>query len=184
MEKLFEDLNQRMSKTIDALSRNYAAIRAGRANPNVLNKIFVDYYGTATPVTQMAAVSVVEARTLVIQPWDVSCLKNIEKAIQVSDLGINPQNDGKVIRLVFPQLTEDRRKELAKDIKKMSEDSKVSIRSTRRDAIDQLKKMEKSSDITEDDLKDAEKKVQEITDDHIKEIEKLEKAKEQEIMEI
>lgn len=184
MDKLFKESDERMNKTIESLEREYAAIRAGRANPNALNKIMVDYYGTPTPINQMAAVSVAEARTLVIQPWDISTVHSIEKAIQTSDLGINPQTEGKVIRLNFPKLTEDRRRELAKDIKKMAEDSKVAIRAIRRDIIDKLKKMQKSSDITEDDLKDGEDKIQKKTDKYIKQIDDIAKNKENDIMEI
>lgn len=184
MDKLFKEAEDRMGKTLSSLKREYSEIRAGRANPNSLDKIMVDYYGTPTPINQMAAVAVVEARTLTIQPWDASTVHSIEKAIQTSDLGINPQTEGKIIRLNFPQLTEDRRKDIAKDIKKMAEEAKVSIRSTRRDVIDKLKKMEKASDITEDDLKDGEDKIQKKTDKFIKNIENIEKSKEQEILEI
>ena len=143
-----------MTKSLAALDKEFAAIRAGRANPAVLDKVQVDYYGAPTPVNQMAAISVSEARILVIQPWDKSCLKLIEKAIQASDIGINPTNDGNVLRLTFPQLTEERRKELCKSIKKLGEDAKVAIRSIRRDTMDKLKAMKKNSEITEDDLKD------------------------------
>ena len=150
----------------------------------MLDKIRVDYYGTPTPINQMAAVSVSEARILSIQPWDVSTLHPIEKAIQASDIGINPQNDGRVIRLIFPQLTEERRRELCKDVKKMAEEARVAIRSIRRDGIDKVKKMEKASEITEDDLKDAEKKLQDFTDKYIKEIDKAADEKEKDIMAI
>jgi len=184
MEQVFTTTKDKMGKTINALKNEYAAIRAGRANPSVLDKIRVDYYGTPTPINQLAAISVSEARILCIQPWDRSTLHPIEKAIQASDLGINPQNDGNIIRLMFPTLTEDRRKEIVKDIRKMSEESKVAIRSIRRDAIEKIKKMEKSKEITEDDLKDGEKKLQDITDDFIKDIDKIAAAKEKEIMEI
>lgn len=184
MEKVFEMAEEKMGKTVSVLKAEFAAIRAGRANAAVLDKIRVDYYGTPTPINQMAAVSVAEARILNIQPWDVSTLHPIEKAIQASDIGINPQNDGRVIRLVFPQLTEERRKELCKDIKKMAEDSRVAVRSIRRDCIDKVKKMEKASEITEDDLKDAEKKLQDITDKYIKEVDKVSEEKEKEIMSI
>ena len=163
MEKVFTAAEEKMGKTVSVLNAEYAAIRAGRANASVLDKIKVDYYGTPTPINQMAAVSVAEARILTIQPWDTSTLHPIEKAIMASDIGINPQNDGRIIRLVFPQLTEERRKDLCKDVKKMAEDSRVAIRSIRRDCIDKVKKMEKSSEITEDDLKYAEKKLQDIT---------------------
>ena len=144
MQEVFDHAKEKMEKTVSVLKRDYGAIRAGRANPAVLDKITVDYYGTATPVNQLASVSVAEARILTIQPWDKSVLHAIEKAIQVSDIGINPQNDGTVIRLVFPQLTEDHRKNIVKDVSKMAEESKVAIRSIRRDAMDKLKKMEKS----------------------------------------
>ena len=173
-----------MGKTVSVLSAEFASIRAGRANSAVLDKIKVDYYGTPTPINQMAAVSVAEARILTIQPWDVSTLHPIEKAIQASDIGINPQNDGRIIRLVFPQLTEERRKELCKDVKKLAEDSRIAVRSIRRDGIDKVKKMEKASEITEDDLKIAEKKLQDLTDKYIKEIDKLADEKEKEIMAI
>lgn len=173
-----------MGKTVSVLSAEFASIRAGRANSAVLDKIKVDYYGTPTPINQMAAVSVAEARIPTIQPWDVSTLHPIEKAIQASDIGINPQNDGRIIRLVFPQLTEERRKELCKDVKKLAEDSRIAVRSIRRDGIDKVKKMEKASEITEDDLKIAEKKLQDLTDKYIKNIDKLADEKEKEIMAI
>ncbi len=184
MEKVFAMVEEKMGKTVSVLSAEFASIRAGRANSAVLDKIKVDYYGTPTPINQMAAVSVAEARILTIQPWDVSTLHPIEKAIQASDIGINPQNDGRIIRLVFPQLTEERRKELCKDVKKLAEDSRIAVRSIRRDGIDKVKKMEKASEITEDDLKIAEKKLQDLTDKYIKEIDKLADEKEKEIMAI
>ncbi len=184
MDTIFESAREKMGKTISALKNEYASIRAGRATAAVLEKIRVDYYGVPTPINQMAAVSVAEARILNIQPWDISTLHSIEKAIQASDLGINPQNDGRVIRLVFPQLTEDRRREIVKDIHKTAEESKVAIRSIRRDGIEKLKKMEKASEITEDDLKDGEKELQEITDKFTKEIDTVAAAKETEVMEI
>lgn len=184
MEKVFAMVEEKMGKTVSVLSAEFASIRAGRANSAVLDKIKVDYYGTPTPINQMAAVSVAEARILTIQPWDVSTLHTIEKAIQASDIGINPQNDGRIIRLVFPQLTEERRKELCKDVKKLAEDSRIAVRSIRRDGIDKVKKMEKASEITEDDLKIAEKKLQDLTDKYIKEIDKLADEKEKEIMAI
>ena len=171
-----------MNKSLNALANEFAAIRAGRANPAVLDKVQVDYWGTPTPINQMAAISVSEGRILVISPWEKNQLKPIEKAIQASDIGINPTNDGNVIRLAFPQLTEDRRKELCKDIKKLGEESKVAIRSIRRDAIDKIKKMQKNSEITEDDLKDAEKKVRDITDKFCAEADKAVADKEKEIM--
>ncbi|MDD6528185.1 MAG: ribosome recycling factor [Oscillospiraceae bacterium] len=184
MKTVYEFAKTKMGKTVSVLKSDYAAIRAGRANPQVLDKLTVDYYGTPTPINQLASVAATEARVLTVQPWDKSVLKAIEKAIQTSDIGINPQNDGSVIRLTFPPLTEDRRKELAKDVQKMGESSKVAIRSIRRDAIEKLKAMKKNSEITEDDLKDGEKEVQKITDGFIDEIEKVAAAKEKEIMEI
>jgi ribosome recycling factor len=184
MQEVFKLAEEKMGKTVGALSAEFSSMRAGRANTSVLDKIRVDYYGTPTPINQMAAVSVAEARILTIQPWDTSTLHAIEKAIQASEIGINPQNDGRIIRLVFPQITEERRKELCKDVKKMAEDSRVSIRSTRRDCIDKLKKMEKASEITEDDLAHGEKKIQDLTDKYIKEIDKAADEKEKDIMEI
>lgn len=182
MKTVYEFAKTKMGKTVSALQSEYGAIRAGRANPQVLDKVTVDYYGTPTPVGQLASVSVSEARVLTIQPWDKSVLKGIEKAIQTSDIGINPQNDGSVIRLTFPPLTEDRRKELAKDIQKIAENSKVAVRSIRRDAIEKLKAMKKNSEITEDDLKDGEKEIQKITDGYVKQVEDLAEAKEKEIL--
>lgn len=182
-----EQLNitkEKMTKSLNALENEFAGIRAGRANPGVLEKVMVDYYGTPTPVNQMAAISVSEARILVIQPWDASTLKSIEKAIMASDVGINPTNDGKVIRLVFPQLTEDRRKELCKTVKKYGEESKVAIRSIRRDSMERFKTMKKNSEITEDDLKDCEKKVQDLTDKFCANVDKAVTEKEKEIMSI
>lgn len=184
MKTVIKNSDDKMTKSVQHLESEYAAIRAGRANPSVLDKLTVDYYGTPTAINQLAAVSVTEARTLTIQPWDVSVLRGIEKAIQTSDIGINPQNDGKVIRMVFPPLTEDRRKEIVKDIAKMGEEAKVAIRSIRRDAMDKLKAMKKSGDITEDDQKQGEKKIQDITDNHIKNIDKLTETKQKQIMEI
>lgn len=182
MKTVYEFVKTKMGKTVSALQSEYGAIRAGRANPQVLDRVTVDYYGTPTPVGQLASISVSEARVLTIQPWDKSVLKGIEKAIQTSDIGINPQNDGSVIRLTFPPLTEDRRKELAKDIQKIAENSKVAVRSIRRDAIEKLKAMKKNSEITEDDLKDGEKEIQKITDGFVKEVEDLAAAKEKEIL--
>ena len=176
--KVYED---KMEKTLEYLMNEYASIRAGRANPHVLDKIKVDYYGTPTPIQQVGNISVPEARIILIQPWEKSLLKAIEKAIQTSDLGINPNNDGSSIRLVFPERTEDRRKELAKDVKKKGEGAKVAIRNIRRDANDTFKKMEKSDEISEDELKDATEKMQKITD---KAIEKVEKAIENKTKEI
>ncbi len=184
MQTVYKMAEEKMGKTVSVLNAEYSSMRAGRANASVLDKIRVDYYGTPTPINQMAAVAVAEARILTIQPWDTSTLHTIEKAIQASEIGINPQNDGRIIRLVFPQITEERRKELCKDVKKMAEESKVSVRSTRRDCLDKLKKMEKASEITEDDLKNGEKKIQDITDKYIKEIDKASEAKEKDIMEI
>ena len=182
MKTVYEFAKTKMGKTVSALQSEYGAIRAGRANPQVLDRVTVDYYGTPTPVGQLASISVSEARVLTIQPWDKSVLKGIEKAIQTSDIGINPQNDGSVIRLTFPPLTEDRRKELAKDIQKIAENSKVAVRSIRRDAIEKRKAMKKNSEITEDDLKDGEKEIQKITDGFVKEVEDLAAAKEKEIL--
>ena len=184
MKTVFETAKTKMGKTVNALVSEYGAIRAGRANPQILDKLAVDYYGTPTPINQLGSISVAEARVLVIQPWDKSVLKAIEKAIQTSDIGINPQNDGSVIRLTFPPLTEDRRKDLAKEIQKIGENSKVAVRSIRRDCVDKLKAMKKASEITEDDLKDGEKEIQKITDNYIKEIDDLAAAKAKEIMEI
>lgn len=184
MQEIFNNAENKMDKRIKALETEFASIRAGRANPSLLDKIVVNYYDTPTPINQLAAVSVTEARTLTIQPWDVSVIKGIEKAIQTSDLGINPQTDGKIVRIVFPPITEDRRKELVKDINKMAEEAKVSMRSIRRDAIDKLKAMKKKSEITEDDLKDAEKNMQKITDNFVKLVENVAKNKEKEILEI
>ena len=174
MKEELKVYEEKMEKTIDALQNDFASIRAGRANPHVLDKIKVDYYGTPTPIQQVGNISVPEARMILIQPWEKSLIKAIEKAIQTSDLGINPNNDGSVIRLVFPELTEDRRKELAKDVKKKGEASKVAIRNIRRDANDSFKKMEKNDEISEDDLKD-------VTD---KAIEKIDKAVENKTKEI
>ncbi len=184
MKEVLKKNDERMQRRIDHLVDEYKTIRAGRANPAVLDKVTVDYYGTATPINQLAAVSVTEARTLTIQPWDVSVLKQIEKAIQMSEVGINPQNDGKIIRLIFPPLTEDKRKEIAKDIAHIAEDSKVQIRNVRRDTIEKLKKMKKDGELTEDDLKEGEKKVQKSTDNFIKEVDSIADKKKKEIMEI
>ena len=184
MDEYLAPAQARMEKTIAALGAEYASIRAGRANPAVLDKIRVDYYGTPTPINQMAAVAIAEARILAIQPWDASTVRAIEKAIQASDIGINPQSDGRVIRLIFPQLTEENRKQLAKSIRNMAEDAKVSVRGTRRDTMDRLKKLQKAAELTEDDLKVEEKALQELTDRFIKEVDKLAAAKEKEIMEI
>ncbi len=182
MKDTINNSKEKMTKSLAALDKELATIRAGRANPAILDKVQVDYYGSPTPVNQMASIAVSEARILVIQPWDKSCLKLIEKAIQASDIGINPTNDGSVLRLAFPQLTEERRKELCKSVKKMGEDSKVAIRSIRRDTMDKLKAMKKNSEITEDDLKDCEKKVQDLTDKFCAEADQTVAAKEKEIM--
>lgn len=179
-----QEYKEKMIRTTEVLTTQFSAVRAGRANSAVLDQIEVEYYGTPTPIKQIASVSSPDARTLLIQPWDASALKNIEKAIQASDLGINPQNDGRSIRLVFPQLTEERRKELAKQVRKYGEDAKVAVRNVRRDALDKFKKLQKKSEITEDDLKDLEKDLQKLTDDYIKEVEKLTDAKEKELFEI
>jgi ribosome recycling factor len=184
MKQVLATAEEKMKKTISVLTGEYAAIRAGRANPAVLDKIMVDYYGTPTAINQLAAVSVSEARVLVIQPWDVSVCHAIEKAIQTSDLGINPQSDGKIIRITFPQLTEERRRDLVKEISKMSEEAKIAVRSIRRDAIDKLKVMKKDREITEDDLKHAEKLTQDLTDKYCKEVDAVNAKKEKEIMEI
>ena len=184
MKDVFTKAESKMNKSIDHLMEEYAAIRAGRANPAVLDHIMVNYYDTPTPINQLAAVSVTEARVLTIQPWDMSVLRGIEKAIQTSDLGVNPQNDGKVIRLVFPPLSEERRKELTKDVSKLGEETKVAIRSIRRDAIEKLKEMKKAGDLTEDDLKQAEKKTQDLTDKYVKKAEECAQRKEKEIMAI
>lgn len=184
MESVFANTKKRMEKSIRALSSEYASIRAGRASAAVLDKIFVDYYGVSTPINQLAAISVAEARILNIQPWDATVLQNIEKAIQASDLGINPQNDGRIIRLIFPPLTEERRRQLVKDIYKLAEDSKISIRQIRRDSIETIKKMEKASEITEDDQRFGESEIQKIIDDFTKQIDGLASEKEAEVMEI
>lgn len=182
MKEVLNNAKERMEKTMKILASDFAAIRAGRANPAVLDRISVDYYGTPTPIQQMAAVSVSDARILVIQPWDKSSLKAIEKAIQASDLGINPANDGSVIRLAFPQLTEERRKELSKDIKKLGEESKVAIRAIRRDANEKVKTMKKNGDLTEDDVKLFDKDIQKLTDKYIENVDNAVAAKEKEIM--
>ena len=177
--KVYEE---KMNKSIESVAADFAAVRAGRANAAVLDRISVDYYGSPTPIQQIAAISSPDARTLLITPWDGSALKSIEKAIQNSDLGINPQNDGRAIRLNFPQLTEERRKELVKQIHKYSEGGKVAVRNIRRDAIDHFKKLEKKSEITEDELKQAEKDLQKLTDDSCKKLDELLAKKEKELM--
>lgn len=180
----YSEIKEKMSKTISVYSENLAEIRAGRANPAILNKIKVDYYGVPTPISQVAGISVPEARLIVIQPWDANILKEIEKEILKSDIGINPNNDGKVIRLAFPELNEERRKEIVKDIKKIAEDAKVAIRAIRRDAIDDFRKQQKDSEITEDELKVAEDEVQKITDKNIEEIDSILANKEKEVMSV
>ena len=184
MKEQIKSHEAKMQKTLDVLSKELAAVRAGRANPAVLDKITVEYYGAPTPLNQVAAISTPDPRTLAIQPWDGSLLKVIEKAIQTSDLGINPQNDGRVIRLVFPQLTEERRKELTKQVKKYGEDAKVAVRNVRRDAVDFVKKAQKKGELTEDDQKKAEKDIQELTDKYIKKIDEMCAKKDKELMEI
>ncbi|HZK45532.1 MAG: ribosome recycling factor [Eubacteriales bacterium] len=179
-----ETAKEKMAKTIAVLHRDLSSLRAGRANAQVLDRIMVDYYGTPTPVNQVGNISSPEARMLVITPYDPSVLNPLEKAIQKSDLGINPSNDGKCIRLIFPELTEERRKELAKTIQKKGEESKVAIRSIRRDAIEQIKKAQKDSEITEDDRKKLEDQAQKLTDSHIKDIDKIVSDKQKEIMEV
>lgn len=183
MAELME-FEEKMMKTTEVLSTHFASVRAGRANAAVLDQISVDYYGVSTPVRQIASVTSPDPRSLVIQPWDKSTLKLIEKAILTSELGINPQNDGVCIRLVFPQLTEERRKELAKQVRKYGEDGKVAVRNIRRDAMDKFKKMQKNNELTEDDLKDMEKELQKLTDEYIKEVDKLTAAKEKELFAI
>ena len=175
---------EKMTKTISVFEENLAEIRAGRANPAILNKIMIDYYGTPTPINQVAGISVPEARLIVIQPWDGSILKEIEKEILKSDIGINPNNDGKVIRLSFPELTEDRRKEIVKDIRKMAEEAKVAVRSIRRDAIDEAKKAQKDSGMSEDELKSAEDNIQKLTDKYVAKVDEILEAKEKEVMSI
>ena len=180
----YTEFESKMKKTASVLTEQYDSVRAGKANPAVLDRITVDYYGSPTPIQQIASVSTPDARSLLIQPWDGSVLKGIEKAILASDLGINPQNDGRAIRLVFPALTEERRRDLAKQVKKYSEDAKVAVRNIRRDAMDKFKKEQKKGEITEDDLKDLEKDMQKLTDDYTKEVERIADEKEKELMEI
>ena len=181
------DLNkfeEKMKKSISVFEENLAEIRAGRANPAILNKIMIDYYGTPTPINQVAGISVPEARMIVIQPWDANVLKEIEKEILKSDIGINPNNDGKVIRLTFPELNEERRKEIVKDIRKMGEETKVAIRSIRRDAIDEAKSMQKNAEMSEDELKSAEDQIQKLTDKYVAEVDTVLERKEKEVMSI
>lgn len=182
MNERLEVYESKMKKTLASLDSELMTIRAGRANPNILNKIMVDYYGTPTPLQQVGNISVPEARMIVIQPWEKSMIKVIEKAINMSDIGINPTNDGQVVRLVFPELTEDRRKELVKDVKKKGEQSKVAVRNIRRDGNDALKKLKKNSEISEDEIKDMETELQKLTDKYIKEIDKAVEAKSKEVM--
>ncbi len=184
MNTVIKKADEKMAKSVSHLEVEFSEVRAGRANPSVLDKVRVDYYGSPTPINQVAAVSITEARTLTIQPWDKTLLKAIEKAIQTSDIGINPQNDGTVIRMIFPPLTEERRKEIVKEIAKMGEDTKVAVRSIRREAMDKLKTMKKNGEITEDDQKHGEKKIQDKTDSHIKTIESMTEKKQKQIMEI
>ncbi|MEF2641783.1 MAG: ribosome recycling factor [Clostridia bacterium] len=180
----YTSLEEKMKKSVSVYEENLAEVRAGRANPSILNKIKVDYYGVPTPINQVAGISVPEARLIVIQPWDLGILKEIEKEILKSDIGINPNNDGKVIRLNFPELNEERRKELVKEVKKMAEEAKIAVRAIRRDAIENYRKMQKDSEITEDELKTAEEDVQKITDKNVNEIDKILENKEKEIMSI
>ena len=180
----YNKIEERMLKTISVFEENLSEIRAGRANPAILNKITINYYGTPTPINQVAGISVPEARLIVIQPWDGSILKEIEKEILKSDIGINPNNDGKVIRLAFPELNEERRKEIVKDIRKMAEEAKVAVRSIRRDGIDEAKTMQKNSEISEDELKGAEDQIQKLTDKYVEEIDKVLATKEKEVMSI
>ena len=180
----FTDYSRRMDKALDHLADEFGAVRAGRANAKVLDRITVEYYGSETPLNGVATISTPDARTLVIQPWDTTLLKEIQKAIQASDLGINPQNDGKVVRLIFPQLTEERRKDLTKQVKKYAEDAKVAMRNIRRDGMDYIKKLKKDSEITEDEQKKAEKDLQDLLDKYIKKADEALAAKEKELMSI
>ena len=178
----YTNIEEKMKKTISIYEENLSEIRAGRANPAILNKILVEYYGTPTPINQVAGISVPEARLIVIQPWDISVLKEIERAILASDIGITPNNDGKVIRLNFPELNEERRKELVKEIRKMGEEAKIAVRNSRRDGIDEARNKQKESEITEDELKHAEEQIQKITDKYVSEIDTITEKKEKEIM--
>lgn len=184
MKETMQICESKMKKTIEVMMQEFATVRAGRANPAVLDRVMIDYYGSPTPIAQVASISSPEPRTLLIQPWDMSVTKLIEKAIQISDLGINPQNDGKVVRLNFPPLTEERRKDLIKQVRKLSEESKVAVRNIRRDTIEKFKAMKKVSEITEDDLKDCEQKTQDMTDKYCKEIDGLTAKKEKELSEV
>lgn len=183
-DSLYKQIEEKMKKTISILREELVGIRAGRANPAILDKVMVDYYGVPTKITQLCNISVPEARVLMIQPWDLKILKDIEKAIQKSEIGINPVNDGKVIRLIFPELSEERRKELVKIVKKKGEDAKVAVRAIRRDALDEFKLQKKKGEITEDDLADIEEDIQDITNRYIEEIDKIVERKEKEIMEV
>ena len=184
MDERLVQFDEKMQKTMNNLSEEFGSIRAGRANPHVLDKLRVDYYGTPTPIQQVANVNVPEPRMIQIQPWEASMVKEIEKVIMTSDLGINPTNDGKTIRLLFPELTEERRKELVKTVKKYTEEAKIQIRNVRRDAMDAFKAQKKNGEITEDDLKEIEKDIQNLTDKYIKEIDSIDAAKEKEIIEV
>jgi len=184
MSDFVKDAEVRMQKTVESVKSDFASVRAGRANASVLDRIQVEYYGTPTPLQQVAAISSPDPRQLVIQPWDSSLLRPIEKAIQTSELGINPQNDGKVIRLTFPQLTEERRKDLSKQVRKYAEGGKVAIRNIRRDVMDKIKAAKKKSEITEDDAKDLEKKLQDLTDKYIKKVDEIGAEKEKELMSV
>lgn len=184
MNTVIKNTEDKMQKSLAHFDKELSEIRAGRANAAVLDKVRVDYYGSPMPVNQLASISAVEARTLVIQPYDVSALKGIEKAIQKSDIGINPQNDGKVIRMIFPPLTEERRKEIVKEVAMMNEEAKIALRSIRREGMEKLKALKKKSEITEDDFKNGEKKIQDITDKYIKNIDKITEKKQKQIMEI
>ena len=182
MDERIKGYDHKMTRTLDTLAEELSAIRAGRANPHVLDRITIDYYGTQTPLQQVANITVPEARIIQIQPWEPKLIKDITKAIQTSDLGINPNNDGKSVRLVFPELTEERRKEIAKDVKKKGEEAKVAVRNVRRDAMDSFKKMKKAEDISEDEIKDLEDDTQKLTDQYIKKIDAAVEAKVKEVM--
>ena len=184
MSDFVKDAESKMQKTIEAVKADFASVRAGRANASVLDRVQVEYYGSPTPLNQVASISLPDPRQLVIQPWDSSLLREIEKAILTSELGINPQNDGKVIRLTFPQLTEERRKELTKQVHKYAEGGKVAVRNIRRDVMDKIKAAKKTSEITEDDAKDYEKKLQDVTDKYVKKLDELAAEKEKELMSV
>ena len=182
MSEIYKVAEEKMNKSVNAMLNEYAAIRAGRANPAVLDRVEVEYYGAPTPLNQMAAISVPDARTLVVQPWDKSSLKDIERGILTADIGINPQSDGKTIRLIFPPLTEEKRKDIVKDVSHMAEEAKIALRSIRRDAMEKLKAMKKDGELTEDDLKQAEKKTQELTDKYVKQADERSAAKQKEVL--